>query len=63
LPLVIANAEEPVGLLRRSAGEPSEAVEALADILREATHADARRPRPKSRKAARATPQPTKRAR
>jgi DNA-binding transcriptional LysR family regulator len=63
LPLVIANAEEPVGLLRRSAGEPSEAVEALADILREATHADARRPRPKARKAARATPPPTKRAR
>lgn len=41
LPLTLPNAEEPVGLLRRSAGEPSGAVEALADILRELTRADA----------------------
>ncbi len=41
LPLTLANAEEPVGLLRRSASEPSEAVEALAEILRELTRAGA----------------------
>lgn len=43
LPLAVANAEEPVGLLRRSAGEPIELVEALAGILRELTLADRRR--------------------
>ena len=37
LPLALANAEEPVGLLRRSAGEPSPLVETLADILRALT--------------------------
>ncbi len=37
LPLAVTNAEEPVGLLRRSASEPVELVETLAAILRELT--------------------------
>ena len=49
LPLALANAEEPVGLLRRSAGEPSEAVEALADILRELTRAGAPMGKPQTK--------------
>lgn len=50
LPLTVANAEEPVGLLRRSAGEPIELVEALAAILRELTLADNRQDASRARR-------------
>lgn len=63
LPLAVSNAEEPVGLLRRSAGEPSEAVEALAEILRELTHADGRRAKKRTSGPARRTPLSRKRTR
>lgn len=61
LPLAIPNAEEPVGLLRRSSGEPSDAVEALAEILRELTRADA--PTGKTRTARSAKRAPASRTR
>ena len=50
LQLPVSNAEEPVGLLRRSAGAPSECVETLAEILRELTKADARHSKAGTRK-------------
>ncbi|WP_116141085.1 LysR substrate-binding domain-containing protein [Trinickia diaoshuihuensis] len=56
LPLPVANAEEPVGLLRRSAGEPLERVEALAEILRALTNGDPRHTRPSERRATRRSP-------
>jgi DNA-binding transcriptional LysR family regulator len=56
LPLQMANAEEPVGLLRRSAGEPSAQVEALAEILRELTHADLWHAQPNARSTSRRRP-------
>lgn len=61
LPIAIANAEEPVGLLRRSSAAPSEVVEALADILRDATSSTAAastRAKATARRQARAKPQP-----
>ena len=56
LALPLANAEEPVGLLRRSAGEPSERVEALAEILRELTNGDPRHAQPSVRRTTRRSP-------
>ncbi len=63
LPLVISNAEEPVGLLRRSAGESSEAVETLADILRDVTRTGPRRAKPRATPKPRAKAQPGRRPR
>jgi DNA-binding transcriptional LysR family regulator len=63
LPLDIANAEEPVGLLRRSAGEPSPLVETLADILRALTADDPRSRPSRARRPARRTAEPRKRKR
>lgn len=63
LPLAIANAEEPVGLLRRSAGEPSPLVETLADILRALTADDPRARPPRARRPARRAAEPRKRKR
>lgn len=62
LNLPVSNAEEPVGLLRRSAGAPSERVEALAEILRDLTKADARHPEPGMRKTAGRKRAPNKRS-
>ncbi|RDU95807.1 LysR substrate-binding domain-containing protein [Trinickia dinghuensis] len=64
LPLAAANAEEPVGLLRRSAGEPLDAVKALAEILRELTRADSRTAQSRTRRPRqRGTPSASERTR
>ncbi|WP_206956083.1 LysR substrate-binding domain-containing protein [Trinickia acidisoli] len=56
LPLAIANAEEPVGILRRSEVEPSEIVEALAEILRDLTSAEAQPEQSRARRPVRRPP-------
>jgi DNA-binding transcriptional LysR family regulator len=63
LPLAVANAEEPVGLLRRSAGEPSRLVEALADILRGLTADGVRSRRSHERRSTRRVAEPRTRKR
>ncbi len=63
LPLAVTKAEEPVGLLRRSSGEPSQAVEALAAILRELTRADVRPAKKRTSRPGRRVPSSRKRAR
>ena len=63
LPLAMANAEEPVGLLRRSAGEPSRLVETLAEILRALTADDLRSRPSRARRPARRVAEPRTRKR
>jgi DNA-binding transcriptional LysR family regulator len=63
LPLAIVNAEEPVGLLRRSAGEPSRLVETLAEILRALTADDLRSRPSRTRGPARRVAEPRTRKR
>lgn len=63
LPLDVSHAGEPVGLLRRSSGEPPALVEMLAEILRDLTRADARPAQSRPRRAAPRKQAPDRRAR